>query len=104
MSKNNMKHEADAFFAGVCVSLQIVKNHGYATLWGEIVKSVGVDALMQYAAHVEKDEWELAGFRKYVKTELHLVKPRKRPNAKDKTAGASATHIHPPVNKRKTTV
>jgi hypothetical protein len=70
--------ERDDFFNGVCVALSCVTAQDSGTLWREIVRTVGEDDLLQYAAHVEPEEWKLAGFEHYAKVELGKGKPRKR--------------------------
>lgn len=37
---------------------------------------VGVAPLLRYAAFVEPDEWDLAGFQRYAITELKRRRPR----------------------------
>lgn len=68
--------ERDDFLAGVCVALQIVSAADNATLWRTIVMDVGVAPLLRYAAFVEPDEWDLAGFQRYAITELKRRRPR----------------------------
>ncbi|WP_420996293.1 hypothetical protein ACKI2N_012520 [Cupriavidus sp. 30B13] len=67
----------DDFLAGICVALACVQAQDHGTLWREIVRTVGEEDLLQYAAHVEPEEWELAGFANYAKLELNRNKPRK---------------------------
>lgn len=74
------EQKRDDFLAGICVALQCVTASDDGVLWREIVRTVGVDEALHYAAHVEPDEWELAGFRKYARVELRRSKPRKPPN------------------------
>ena len=71
----------DAFMAGVCVSLALVTAHGEATIWREIVRSVGADNLLDYAANVNPDDWDLAGFGEYAQSELGKGKPAPAPQA-----------------------
>lgn len=67
----------DSFLQGVCVSLAVITAHDNGVMWAELVRTVGVDELLNYAAHVEPDEWELAGFSIYADSELNRRKPRK---------------------------
>jgi hypothetical protein len=67
----------DDFLQGICVALTIISSDGDGVLWAELVKTAGVDALLQYAAHVEPEEWETAGFKRFAKAELGRSKPRK---------------------------
>jgi hypothetical protein len=76
-AQNEKPDDAD-FFAGVCVALQVVTAHDSGVEWAEIVQACGIDELLQYAAHVEPDEWKLAGFAKYTRGELGKRKPAKR--------------------------
>lgn len=69
----------DDFLLGVCVALQCTKDCGVT--WAEIVRTVGVDDLLYYAAHVEPEEWELAGFNQHAMAELQKLKPRKKKQA-----------------------
>lgn len=69
------------FFAGICVGLQVLTAQDEGVAWGELVRACNVDDLLQYAAHVEPDEWELAGFKKYANLELGKRKPAKRVSA-----------------------
>lgn len=66
------------FFLGVCVSLSCVKAQGSGTTWREIVRSVGEDEILYFAAHIEPDEWELAGFAQFAQMELGKAKPPKK--------------------------
>lgn len=72
MSDNN------SFMSGICVCLQHVAASDSGVLWREIVESVGVDEMLDYAARVEPDEWRLAGFDRYALSELRRMKPRQR--------------------------
>jgi hypothetical protein len=72
--------ERDDFLAGICVALQCVTAADDGVLWAEIVQTAGTDAMLQYATFIEPDEWEMAGFAKYARMELHRAKPRKRHN------------------------
>lgn len=63
------------FFAGICVALQVLTAQDKGVAWREIVQACDVDKLLQYAAHIESDEWELAGFAKYALAELGREKP-----------------------------
>jgi hypothetical protein len=71
------KNEKDDFLKGVCVALQVVSSRGDSVTWGEIVIAVGVDSIINYAAFIEREEWELAGFYRYAESELGRRKPRK---------------------------
>ena len=73
--------ERDDFLAGVCVSLQVITAMDCGVTWAEIVRAVGEDKIIRYASHIEPEEWELAGFKKYAMQELRRGKPRKVPNA-----------------------
>jgi hypothetical protein len=80
----------DKFSAGICVALQCVTAHDDGVLWAEIVRTAGIEEMLDYAALVEPDEWELAGFRKYAKRELRRSKPiLKTPNAPNSAAACS---------------
>lgn len=70
----------DDFLRGICVSLQVISGFDCGVMWAELVRAVGVDDLLQYAAHIEPDEWQLAGFARYAMAELGRSRPRKRPN------------------------
>lgn len=72
MSDNN------EFMSGICVALQHVTASDNGVLWREIVESVGVDEMLNYAARIEPDEWHLAGFDRYSFSELGRLKPRTR--------------------------
>jgi hypothetical protein len=67
-----------SFMSGICVALQHVTASDNGVLWREIVESVGVDEMLDYAARVEPDEWHLSGFDRYAFTELRRQKPRTR--------------------------
>jgi hypothetical protein len=71
----------DGLMAGVCVALAVVTAHDDATTWGEIVKSAGINNALNYAANVNSEEWELAGFGKYAQSELGQGKPYPAPQA-----------------------
>jgi hypothetical protein len=71
----------DGLMAGVCVALAVVTAHDDATTWGEIVKSAGINNTLNYAANVNSEEWELAGFGKYAQSELGQGKPYPAPQA-----------------------
>lgn len=72
----------DEFLSGVCVALQVItsfaKSAAWIEAWAELVRTAGVDDILYYAAHVEPDEWELAGFSRYAKFALKRGKPRNR--------------------------
>jgi hypothetical protein len=71
----------DAFMGGVCAALATVTAHGDSVIWREIVRSVGVDNALNYAANVNPEDWELAGFSNYAQPELGKDKPRPAPQA-----------------------
>ncbi|AMR79298.1 hypothetical protein [Cupriavidus nantongensis] len=77
------------FYAGVCAALSCVLAHDAGTLWREIVQSVGTDDLLQYAAHDEQDEWEVAGFSRYSNAELGRGKPKLRRAIADHSGAAA---------------
>lgn len=66
------------FNAGICVALQVVTSMDCGVTWREIVTAAGKKKLLDYAAHVEPEEWELAGFKQYAMSEMNERKPRKR--------------------------
>jgi hypothetical protein len=70
-------HEGDPFFQGVCVALQSLTAHGDGVIWREIVEAAGADEIFRYAAHIEPEEWELAGFSAFAKSEMGRDKPKK---------------------------
>ncbi|WP_186257827.1 hypothetical protein [Burkholderia gladioli] len=72
---DEMAARDDGFFAGICVALQVITAFDNGVMWAELVRTCDIDALLQYAAHVEPEEWELAGFEKYVRDELRMEKP-----------------------------
>jgi hypothetical protein len=65
----------DGFMGGVCVALATAKAHGDNVIWREIVRSVGVDNALNYAANVNPEDWDLAGFSEYAQLELGKDKP-----------------------------
>jgi hypothetical protein len=65
----------DGFMGGVCVALATAKAHGDNVIWREIVRSVGVDNALNYAANVNPADWDLAGFSEYAQLELGKDKP-----------------------------
>jgi hypothetical protein len=71
----------DGFMGGVCVALATVKAHGDNVIWREIVRSVGVDNALNYAANVNPEDWDLAGFSEYAQLELGKDKPLPPPQA-----------------------
>lgn len=71
----------DAFMSGVCAALATVTAHGDSVIWREIVRSVGIDNALNYAANVNPEDWELAGFSKYAQPELGKDKPLPAPQA-----------------------
>ena len=66
------------FNAGICVALQVVTSMDCGVTWREIVTVAGKKELLDYAANVEPEEWELAGFKQYAMSEMNERKPRKR--------------------------
>jgi len=71
----------DGFMSGVCAALATVTAHGDSVIWREIVRSVGIDNALNYAANVNPEDWELAGFSKYAQPELGKDKPLPAPQA-----------------------
>jgi hypothetical protein len=71
----------NGFMAGVCVALATVTLHYDSVIWKEIVQSVGTDSLLNYAANVNPEDWDLAGFGKYAQVELGKGKPDPAPQA-----------------------
>jgi len=71
----------DGFMSGTCAALAVVTAHGEATVWREIVKAVGADSLLNYAANVNPEDWDLAGFNKYAQAELGKGRPVPLPQA-----------------------
>ena len=71
----------DAFMGGVCAALATATAHGDSVIWREIVRSVGIDNALNYAANVNPEDWELAGFSKYAQPELGKDKPLPAPQA-----------------------
>ena len=71
----------NGFMSGVCAALAVVKYHGDSTVWKEIVRSVGTDYALNYAANVNPEDWELAGFSTYAQLELGKGKPDPLPQA-----------------------
>jgi hypothetical protein len=69
------------FLGGVCASLAVVTAHGEATVWREIVRSVGTESLLNYAANVNPEDWDQGGFSKYAQAELGKGKPDPAPQA-----------------------
>ncbi|WP_257819804.1 hypothetical protein [Burkholderia glumae] len=80
----------DGFFAGVCVALQVITAFDQGVMWAELVRACGTDELLQYAAHVEPEEWQLAGFEKYAFNELRKKKPKSAARASQAAAPAEA--------------
>jgi hypothetical protein len=68
----------DDFLHGICVALSCVVSMDCGVTWAEIVRTAGLEDLLQFAAFVEPEEWELAGFAKYAMAELRRGKPRTR--------------------------
>jgi hypothetical protein len=73
----------NGFMAGVCVALATVTLHYDSVIWKEIVESVGTDSLLNYAANVNPEDWDLAGFGKYAQAELGKGKPDPAPQAEE---------------------
>jgi hypothetical protein len=65
------------FRTGICVALQVITSFDCGVIWAELVRTAGEDAMLKHAALVEPEEWGLAGFSKYAKSELGRRKPRK---------------------------
>jgi hypothetical protein len=82
----------DPFLQGVCVALQAVTGSGDGVLWREIVETAGADDLFQYAAHIEPEEWELAGFAVFAKSEMRRDKPKK-PTCRNTPPAAQRTWV-----------
>lgn len=80
----------DGFYAGVCVALQVITGFDNGVMWAELVRACGVEAMLQYAANVEPEEWELAGFEKYARDELRAGKPEPAARASQAAAPALA--------------
>lgn len=74
--------DKDDFSAGICVALTVITGFDQGVIWGELVRCAGVNRMIHYAANVEPNEWELAGFSKYAKSELGRNKPRRKKEAK----------------------
>ncbi|WP_186077525.1 hypothetical protein [Burkholderia gladioli] len=85
----------DGFFAGVCVALQVITAFDQGVMWAELVRACGTDELLQYAAHVEPEEWQLAGFEKYAFNELRKKKPKAAARASQAAALAEAREPFP---------
>ena len=71
------------FRTGICVGLQVLTGFDQCVMWGELVRTAGVDEMLHHAANVEPCEWELAGFAKYALKELKRRKPRPAKQKKD---------------------
>jgi hypothetical protein len=71
----------NGFMGGICAALAVVKDHGDGVVWKEIVRSVGTDYALNYAANVNPEDWELAGFSTYAQSELGKGKPDPVPQA-----------------------
>ncbi|WP_208455243.1 DUF3850 domain-containing protein [Burkholderia gladioli] len=84
-----------SFFAGVCVALQVITAFDQGVMWAELVRACGTDELLQYAAHVEPEEWKLAGFEKYAFDELRKKKPKAAARASQGAAPAEAREPFP---------
>jgi hypothetical protein len=82
---DGLQHAAESkehdFLGGVCVALALVTVYDEATLWRQIVRSVGTESLLNYAANVNPEDWQLAGFGKYAQAELGKGKPLPAPQA-----------------------
>ncbi len=83
MSQVLFNEETKAFFGGVCVCLQHVAGHDNGVMWREIVSSVGIDKLVEYATAIESNERELIALDKYLKIEYgkKLTRENKLVNA-----------------------
>lgn len=71
--------DGDPFLQGVCVALHAVTGTGDGILWCDIVEAAGADELFQYAAHIEPEEWTLAGFDVFAESEMGRGKPKRLP-------------------------
>ena len=71
----------DVFMGGVCAALATVTAHSDSVIWREIVRSVGIDNALNYAANVSPEDWDLAGFSKYAQPQLGKDKPLPAPQA-----------------------
>lgn len=76
-AQSEPKTADDDFLLGVCVALQTVTSMDCGVTWRQIVESVGVDDILYYAAWIEPEEWELAGFARYARRELRRGQPPK---------------------------
>ena len=76
-----LSEQEDAFMGGVCAALATVTAHGDSVIWREIVRSVGIDNALNYAANINPEDWDLAGFGKYAQPELGKDKPLPAPQA-----------------------
>ena len=76
-----LSEQEDAFMGGVCAALATVTAHGDSVIWREIVRSVGIENALNYAANVNPGDWDLAGFSKYAQPELGKDKPQPAPQA-----------------------
>lgn len=76
----------DDFLHGICVALQVLHGYDHGNAWRELAHTAGVDQLLDFAAYVEPDEWELAGFSKRAWKELRRHRP-KTPLPDDKRSG-----------------
>jgi hypothetical protein len=65
----------EGFMAGACAALAVVTLHYDSVIWSEIIRSVGIDDLLNHAANVNPQDWDLAGFSKYAQAELGRGKP-----------------------------
>lgn len=65
------------FNAGTVSALAVLLAFDAETQWREVLKVAGKDAILQYAAHEEPDDWEFGGFDKYIgeKPAAHGIKP-----------------------------
>ncbi|MBA1366799.1 hypothetical protein [Burkholderia gladioli] len=82
ISESEDASDCNQFFAGICVALQVLTTHDQGVIWKDIVKACGVDDLLQYAANVEPEEWQLAGFAHFARRELGRRKPAARKGEK----------------------
>ncbi|WP_186087818.1 Lar family restriction alleviation protein [Burkholderia gladioli] len=82
VSESKDSSDDNQFFAGVCVALQVLTIHDQGVIWKDIVKACSVDDLLQYAANVETEEWQLAGFAHFARRELGRRKPAARKGEK----------------------
>ena len=84
----------DDFLQGVCVALQTIKLR-CGVSWKEIVESVSADEMLNYAAFVEPEECELAGFEELAEQMLGRTKPVQTPHAVHRRHQSNQTKAEP---------